>query len=198
MSIESSNPSEPQNIITLHNVRFNSGIETTPPTNCRYTDRDLLLKLKMNAELHYEMHTLAAKHCHKWYIILTTLTLMFSLICAVISPILLQYTAGTTFSAFSSSSFAFIGGTNLVFNNFSYSSRTLKHNIAKDEYSQIVDLLDIALTQRDENPCNIVPILTEVQLLKKNLIKFTPQLPEFILDKYNEVLLPYVHSLNIH
>ncbi|MCH8325551.1 MAG: response regulator SirA, partial [Bacteroidetes bacterium] len=31
---------------------------------------DLLIKLKMNAELHYEMHTLAAKHCHKCYIIL--------------------------------------------------------------------------------------------------------------------------------
>ncbi len=69
--------------------------------------------------------------------------------------------------------------------------------MAKDEYSQITNLLDIALTQKDENNCNIIPILTEVQALKKSLIKFTPQLPGFILDKYNEVLLPYVHSLDV-
>ena len=153
----------------------------------------LLLKYRKEALLLSEIHMTSSEFCrvrNQWC---TLCALIVALVCSVIDPILQKYADGVQ-KVFTTVSFAFIGGLNVVFNFLAFQQREEKHKQARDSYLLIVDSVEIALAYSAEEDSDkrydFNKVLAEVRQIKTAITKNAPTIPPSISTKYESILCP--------
>lgn len=155
--------------------------------------QSLLLKYRKESKLLAEIHMLASEFCRTKNQQCTLAALMVALVCSVVDPILQKY-ADEIQKIFTTVSFAFIGGLNVIFHFLAYQQREEKHKQARDNYLQIVDNIEVALAYSHEEGAektyDFTKVLTEVRQIKTSIAKNAPPIPPHISHKYECILAP--------
>ena len=162
--------------------------------------QSLLMKYRREGLLLSEIHSLASAYCRTRNQICTLTALTITLICSVTEPLLKDCAVSGTFSTVS---FAFIGGLNVVFNFLSFQQRTEKHKQSRDSYLAIVDTIEVSLAYSHEEGANAKydfnKVLNEVRQIKNTITKNAPAIPHTIAKKYETILSPSLlkHELKL-
>jgi len=155
--------------------------------------QSLLLKYRKESKLLAEIHMLASEFCRTKNQHCTLVALMVALVCSVVDPILQKY-ADEIQKIFTTVSFAFIGGLNVIFHFLAYQQREEKHKQARDNYLQIVDNIEVALAysheENAEKTYDFTKVLTEVRQIKTSIAKNAPPIPPHISHRYECILAP--------
>ena len=155
--------------------------------------QSLLMKYRKESKLLAEIHMLAAEFCRTRNQICTLSALMIALLCSVADPILQKY-ADEIQKIFTTVSFAFIGGLNVIFHFLAYQQREEKHKQARDNYLQIIDSIEVAVAYSHEEDADkkydFHKVLAEVRQIKTSIAKNSPPIPPHISHKYERILAP--------
>ena len=154
--------------------------------------RNLLAKYRTESQLLSEIHNKSAEYCSSRNQFCTLFALTISLVCSVVDPILQRY-AEDVQKIFTTVSFAFIGGINVMFNFLAYQQKSELHKQARDSHRQIVEMVEVtfAYSNSDESiNYDFNKVLNEIRQIHTNLTKISPPIPSPIALKYDKILCP--------
>ena len=155
--------------------------------------QSLLAKYRKESLLLSDIHMMASEYCRCRNQFCTLTALIVSLVCSVVDPILQKY-ADDVQKIFTTISFAFIGGLNVVFNFLAFQQREEKHKQARDSYLQIVDSIEVALAYSHEEGADkkydFNKVMGEVRQIRTSIVKNAPAIPVYLSHKYEDILAP--------
>lgn len=148
-----------------------------------YNVRQLLINLHKSSNFNAHLHSRALKYYSKinsrCNIFLLSLSLLSSIAIAILSRVDHEIE-----QVVSSIMLTTIGGLGVILNRLGFQSKIEKHREAVVSYTEIVDLIEIAMAYANDNDGNydFTYVLNEVQQIKHNLNKYTPPIPDNIED----------------
>ena len=148
----------------------------------------LLLKYRKESLLLSEIHMAASEYCANRNTYCTLIALTVSLLCSCTDPIIEGYFGCSVHKLFTTISFAFIGGLNVVFNFLAFQRREEKHKQTRDSYLQIVDMIEMALVITQEQ--NLNKVMSDVKQMRNAILKNSYSIPHCISGKYESILSP--------
>lgn len=152
----------------------------------------LLIKYRKEALLLSEIHMLSSRYCTHYNQICTLTSLILSIMCSVANPIIVEYTSKQMHELFSSITFAFIGGLNVVFNFIAFQQRAERHKQIQEHYVQIIDTIEVALAISNEEGVDTSfdfnKILSDVRVIKNTIAKNSITIPSKIANRYDFII----------
>lgn len=160
--------------------------------------RVLLIKYKKEAFLMSEIHMLSARYCRNNNQYCTIVALLLSILCSIANPIIIEYSSKQIHELFSSITFAFIGGLNVVFNFIAYQKRMEQHKQVQVYYIQIIDIVEHALAVSSGVKYDFNKVLSDVRSIRNTIAKNGPPVPNHIAKRYESILVSSLVKHELH
>lgn len=145
--------------------------------------KQLLVNLHRSSKFNANLHLSALKYYSKINSRCNIFLLSLSLLSSIAIPILSRVDSEAE-QVVSSIMLTTIGGLGVILNRLGFQSKIEKHREARVSYTEIVDLIEMAMAYANDSDSNydFTYVLNEVQQIKHNLNKYTPPIPDNIED----------------
>lgn len=145
--------------------------------------KQLLVNLHRSSKFNANLHLCALKYYSKINSRCNIFLLSLSLLSSITIPILSRVDSEAE-QVVSSIMLTTIGGLGVILNRLGFQSKIEKHREARVSYTEIVDLIEMAMAYANDSDGNydFTYVLNEVQQIKHNLNKYTPPIPDDIED----------------
>ena len=175
----------------FNNNVLSSNINTINSSEEFKDPKSLLCKYRKESSLMSEIHNKSSEFCLSKNKFCTLFALTVTLLCSVADPILQKY-AEDAQKIFTTASFAFIGGINVMFNFLAWQQKAELHKQARDSHRQIIEKVEMsfAYSAVSEGPYDFTKALNEISQIHTNLTKIAPPIPPSISEKYETILCP--------